>query len=100
MSYIHVRIADREALKSVPMANVVPYIESTGWAFVDTVGHRRIMVYRKESEDQSWTIWVPDHNNYADHAYNMGYIIRELAQSERRSELDVFVELGGSIQRD
>ena len=92
---IDAKITDATALENLSHKRVLAYLLETGWK---TVGHfsrpiGNVPIMQNE-EDESLVVPLPEAGDYAQ---RLSDIIRTLSRIEQRSELDIFVDLGGDI---
>jgi len=90
---IRATIAEEAALENIQPASLVAYLEAHGWS-----GARyRTPAACHYRHSTGVTALVPLARDFADYADRVGVTIRLIANVEGRSQLDVLVDLGGSI---
>ena len=91
-----VQIRDRNAVSSIPIMNVLSYLNSHGWHDAGAWGSRPATIYTKEHGGRTWEILAPTKDTIADYAESMAESVAILATVEDRSQLDVFHDLMGA----
>ena len=90
-----VQIRDRDALSSLPIANLRAYLGSRDWVDQGRWGERPATIFVKECDGRIWEITVPHQDTVAGHAEGMADAVAILAAVEERSQPDVFADLAG-----
>lgn len=90
-----VQIRDRDALSSLPIANLRAYLGSRDWSDQGRWGERSATIFVKECDGRAWEIIVPHQETVAGYAEGMAEAVTVLAAVEERSQLDVFADLAG-----
>ena len=91
-----VQIRDRKALSSLSIMSLRSYLMSREWTNAGPWGERPATIYAKEQDGRIWEIIVPNRDTVAGYAEGMADVVAVLAESEGRSQLDVFYDLKGS----
>ena len=89
-----VQIQDKEALDSLTVASLRAYLESHGWSN-DRPWGTWSTILSKEERGKTWEVAVPNEAGGLLYAESVAGIIATLAESEDRSQLDVFHDLAG-----
>ena len=90
-----VEIRDKDALMSLTSLNIRSYLQSRGWDEAGRWGDRAT-VHSKETSGNLWEILIPIRDVISDYAEFMAEAISTLAESEDRSQLDVFNDVAGA----
>ena len=98
---MQVAIRDRTALESLSVLSVRAYLISRGWTLDGAWGRRGLAsLYLKEQGENSWDLVVPNLDTVSDYARRMFEVVTTLAETEERSQLEVYYDLmnaGGDI---
>lgn len=89
-----VQIQDKEALDSLTVASLRAYLESHGWSN-DRPWGTWSTILSKEERGKTWEVAVPNEAGGLLYAESVAGIIATLAESEDKSQLDVFHDLAG-----
>ena len=91
-----VQIRDRAALESLSIVSLRSYLDSTGWTNQGPWGQRPATMYSKELRGRNWEILAPTRDTIADYAEAVAESVAVLAETEERSQLDIFNDLAAT----
>lgn len=92
---VKVKIEDRNALGSVPLENLLGYMESTGWK-LKTSNLEFSTIYEHYGYNHIGLIWhvvVPNSNTESNYPNQVLAVIAVLAEMEKRSQLLIFHDM-------
>ena len=91
-----VQIRDRKALSSLSLVGLRAYLEARGWENQGDWGKRPATIYAKEAGGRTWEVVVPHRDTIGGYAEGMAEAVAILAETEERSQLNVFYDLKGA----
>jgi hypothetical protein len=89
-----VQIRDKEAMESLTITNLRAYLEAHGWGDERPWGSWSTIL-SKEERGKIWEVAVPNEAGGLLYAESVADIIATLADTEDRSQLDVYYDLLG-----
>ena len=93
---IKATITDSQAIATISVARLIDYLERAGWQRSDKYQHPQGLGARyRHPYLGSAELLVPLKESLADYAPRMAEIITALAVVEHRSQLAIFVDMGG-----
>jgi len=92
---IKATIQDRAALATIRPENVVAYLKAHGWQRVETSHGGRVETWRPQDGEGEALVLLD--RSFADYTTRMYFLVKDIAESDGRSGLDVFLDLGGDL---
>lgn len=90
MNFPLAQITDYEALEKISFEQVETYLLKKGWK---GIAAKTQQASAWKSPDKSTGVLVPKTREVADYSYRIGDCIRALAAYEKRSQINVWLEL-------
>ena len=101
---IRATITDTAAIEQLKLADVIAYLDRAGWTVQDRAtpgvcGWAAPRPFIMNGMQRSWLVLpaADADGRFADQTARVGEAVAMLAASQDRSQLDVFVELGGDL---
>jgi hypothetical protein len=95
---IHVDITDRDAAARIDQQTVAAYLAGHGWRLRARLErHGAVVLSLWETAGQTSRVDVPEDPTLDDYPDVILRAIRRVAAVEGRSQLDVFIDLGGEL---
>lgn len=96
---IRATITDKIALRDIKEQAILNYLDERGWNILNEVQYGYVIEHPKYKDDEgiSITIHLAKHTA-GDYVRRLSETLQTLAMLEDRSQLDIFVDMGGDLR--
>ena len=91
-------ITDEDALNRISPDQLRGYLTVAGWRKIQDIGlYSKSTIWDKKTEKKHGVVAVSQNPNESDYAESIGKTLKELAEMEERSQIDIYLDIRSQV---